>query len=131
GGGLGPRGRPRAPAFLRGARLRQDDRHHAERPRRLPERPHHRPPHGDLRPPASLPAPPPRHDARLARGSAGMTIPVEALIDGLVTALEAIDALPPEAGGAARAAIAEHLAAQTMRDLAVLKPSLFGEISKG
>ena len=31
----------------------------------------------------------------------------------------------------ARAAIAEHLAAQTMRDVAVLKPSLLGEISKG
>src|SRR5881275_3118225 len=31
----------------------------------------------------------------------------------------------------ARAAVTEHLAAQTMRDLALLKPSLLGEISKG
>src|SRR5213595_2285290 len=66
----------------------------AERPRRLPERPHHRPPHGDLRPPAPLPAPPPRHVARLARGSAGMTIPVETLIDGLARTLT--DAVLPE-----------------------------------
>jgi len=49
----------------------------------------------------------------------------------LVAALEAIDLLPEERAAPARAAIAEHLAAQTMRDVAVLKPSLLGEISKG
>ena len=49
----------------------------------------------------------------------------------LVAALETIDVLPPEVGDPARAAITEHLAAQTMRDLALLKPSLLGEISKG
>src|SRR5947208_2925904 len=94
GRGLGPRGRPRAPALLRGAHLRQDDRHHAERPGRLRERPHDRSAPGDLRPPASLSASPPRHDARLARGSAGMTIPLETLIDGLVRTLT--DAVLPD-----------------------------------
>ena len=54
-----------------------------------------------------------------------------ALRAALVAALEAIDVLPEELAAPARAAIAEHLAAQTMRDLAVLKPSLLGEISKG
>jgi hypothetical protein len=54
-----------------------------------------------------------------------------ALRAAVVTALESIDGMPPVATVAARAAIAEYLAAQTMRDLAVLKPSLVGEISKG
>ena len=54
-----------------------------------------------------------------------------ALRAALVTALEAIDVLPEERAAPARAAIAEHLAAQTMRDVAVVKPSLLGEISKG
>jgi hypothetical protein len=49
----------------------------------------------------------------------------------VVTALETMEGMPPVATVAARAAIAEHLAGQTMRDLAVLKPSLVGEISKG
>jgi len=48
-----------------------------------------------------------------------------------VTALEAVDALPDAVAAPARAALAEHLAAQTMREIAVLKPSLLGEISKG
>ena len=54
-----------------------------------------------------------------------------ALRAALVAALETIDVLPPEVGDPARAAITAHLAAQTMRDLALLKPSLLGEISKG
>src|SRR5437867_3403962 len=54
-----------------------------------------------------------------------------ALRAALVAALEAIDLLPEERAASARAAIAEHLAAQTMRDVAVLKPSPLGEISKG
>jgi hypothetical protein len=54
-----------------------------------------------------------------------------ALRAALVGALEALDALPEGLAAPARAAIAEHLAAQTMRELAVLKPSLLGEISKG
>jgi hypothetical protein len=49
----------------------------------------------------------------------------------LVTTLEVIDALPDTLATPARVALAEHLAAQTMRDIAVLKPSLLGEISKG
>jgi hypothetical protein len=54
-----------------------------------------------------------------------------ALRAALVLALDVIDDLPPTASTAAHAAVAEHLAAQTMRDLAVLKPSMVGEISKG
>jgi hypothetical protein len=50
----------------------------------------------------------------------------DALRAALVAALDATDGVP-----AARALIAEHLAAQAMRDLAVLKPSLMSEISKG
>ena len=49
----------------------------------------------------------------------------------MVRAYELLDALPDERGAAARSALAEHLAAQTMRDVAVLKPSLLEEISKG
>jgi hypothetical protein len=49
----------------------------------------------------------------------------------MVRAYEMLDALPDERGVAARSALAEHLAAQTMRDVAVLKPSLLEEISKG
>ena len=54
-----------------------------------------------------------------------------ALRAALVTALEVLDGLPAARAEAARAAIAEHLAAQVMRDLMVLKPSLLTEISKG
>ena len=49
----------------------------------------------------------------------------------MVRAYELLDALPDERDAAARSALAEHLAAQTMRDVAVLKPSLLEEISKG
>ena len=49
----------------------------------------------------------------------------------MVRAYELLDALPDERGAAARSALAELLAAQTMRDVAVLKPSLLEEISKG
>ena len=49
----------------------------------------------------------------------------------MVRAYELLDALPDERDAAARSARAEHLAAQTMRDVAVLKPSLLEEISKG
>ena len=56
---------------------------------------------------------------------------VVALRAALVTALELVDALPPDRAEGARAAITEHLAAQVMRDLMVLKPSLLTEISKG
>ncbi|HUE29405.1 MAG TPA: hypothetical protein VMR79_00945, partial [Verrucomicrobiae bacterium] len=86
-----------------------------------------------------------RAAAALAREAAGVRIagalaaapagpPAEraaALRAALVAALEAIDALPEGLTAPARATIAEHLATQTMRDLADLKPSLLGEISKG
>lgn len=49
----------------------------------------------------------------------------------LVDALTAIAALPEETARPARAPIAEHLGAQAMRDVAVLKPSMLGEISRG
>ena len=54
-----------------------------------------------------------------------------ALRTALVDALTAIAALPAAAARAARAPIAEHLGAQAMRDVAVLKPSMLGEISRG
>ena len=54
-----------------------------------------------------------------------------ALRAALVVALETIDALPEEVAAAARAALLEHLAAQAVRDVMVLKPSLLTEISKG
>src|SRR5439155_1512091 len=120
GGRLGPRGRRRAALLLRGARLRQDDRHHAERPRRLPERAPDRAAAALGREAAAA-----RIAEALAAAPAGP--PAEraaALRAALVAALEAIDGLPEELAAPARAAIAEHLAAQTMRDLAVLKPSL-------
>jgi hypothetical protein len=51
---------------------------------------------------------------------------VAVLRAAIVAALPRLDARP-----AARAAVHAHLAAQAMRDLAVLKPSLLTEISKG
>jgi hypothetical protein len=39
--------------------------------------------------------------------------------------------LPDDVAVVARSALAEHLASQTMRDVAMLKPSLLQEISKG
>lgn len=53
-----------------------------------------------------------------------------ALRAALVTALTAVDGLPADAARAARAPILEHLGGQTMRDVAVLKPSLLAEISQ-
>jgi hypothetical protein len=55
----------------------------------------------------------------------------EGLRAALTLALEVLDALPPTAAEPGRAAIGEHLAAQALRDLVVLKPSLLTEISKG
>jgi hypothetical protein len=73
-----------------------------------------------------------RLDAMLAAAPAAPPAArVGALREALTAALELIDALPAEAAAPARAPIHEHLAAQVMRDLAVLKPSLLGEISKG
>jgi hypothetical protein len=63
------------------------------------------------------PAPP------LARASA--------LRAALASALELVDGLPADAAERGRTPILEHLAAQALRDLAVLKPSLLTEISKG
>jgi hypothetical protein len=50
----------------------------------------------------------------------------------LVETLTALAALPdPEAAAAARAHILGHLGSQAMRDVAVLKPSMLSEISRG
>ena len=49
----------------------------------------------------------------------------------LVQTLDALEGLPTETADAARAAIGEHLAVQAMRDVAILKPSMLNEISKG
>jgi hypothetical protein len=54
-----------------------------------------------------------------------------ALRAALVEALTAIAALPDDVARPARAPIAQHLGAQAMRDVAVLKPSMLGEISRG
>ena len=54
-----------------------------------------------------------------------------ALRAALVTTLATLDALPPDAAPSARAAVGGHLAMQALRDVAALKPSLLGEISRG
>jgi len=66
----------------------------------------------------AVPAAPPIDRATALRGAVSL-------------ALEVVDGLPPDAAAPARAAIAAHLTAQAFRDLAVLKPSLLTEISKG
>jgi hypothetical protein len=55
----------------------------------------------------------------------------QSLDDALVVALDRIDALAEGPAEAARAALGGHLAAQAIRDLATLKPSLLEEISRG
>ncbi len=55
-----------------------------------------------------------------------------AVLRAIVTrAYEMLAHLPDDEAAPARAALGEHLAAQAMRDVAVLKPSLLEEISKG
>jgi len=71
---------------------------------------------------------------RAALAAAPANPPTEraaALRAALTSTLALIDALPGDAVERARAPILEHLAAQAFRDLAVLKPSLLTEISKG
>jgi len=54
-----------------------------------------------------------------------------ALRAALADAFAVLDGLPDATAAPARAALAAHLAAQAMRDVAMLKPSLLEEISKG
>ena len=54
-----------------------------------------------------------------------------ALRAALVGAFALLDRLPADVAAPARAALAKHLAAQAMRDVAMLKPSLLQEISTG
>ena len=70
-------------------------------------------------------------DALAAAASAPLDARVLALRAALVDALARIDALPDDRAREARAALNAHLAAQAMRDLMVVKPSLLSEISKG
>jgi hypothetical protein len=70
--------------------------------------------------------------AALARAPAAPPLArVAALRAGLVGALDAVAGLPEPVAGHARAPIMRHLGAQAMRDVAVLKPSMLGEISRG
>lgn len=88
---------------------------------------------------AVLAAPAPALAARL--GAAIADVPatppaarVAAVRACLVDALGAVAGLAAEnhdLARAARAPIAEHLGAQAMRDVATLKPSMLGEISRG
>lgn len=55
----------------------------------------------------------------------------ERLNEAFVVTLEALAALPETKASAAHAALGGHLAAQALRDLATLKPSLLEEISRG
>ena len=55
----------------------------------------------------------------------------DALRAALVETLAASALLPDDLARAVRAPIARHLGAQAMRDVAVLKPSMLGEISRG
>jgi len=73
----------------------------------------------------------PLADAVAAAARAPLDARVVALRAALVDALARIDALPDERAREARAVVNGHLAAQAMRDLVVVKPSLLSEISKG
>ncbi len=54
-----------------------------------------------------------------------------ALRAALVETLVSLAALPEDEAHPARVPIAEHLGAQAMREVAVLKPSMLSEISRG
>ncbi|UCE87230.1 MAG: hypothetical protein JSU66_05770, partial [Deltaproteobacteria bacterium] len=45
--------------------------------------------------------------------------------------LEQLDAVPEASAAPARATLGEHLAAQLVRDVSVLKPSMLEQISRG
>ena len=68
---------------------------------------------------------------RIEPKAALLAAEAESAAAALVATVPLLDTVPADAGEAARAALGAHLAAQAMRDLAVLKPSLLAEISKG
>jgi hypothetical protein len=72
-----------------------------------------------------------RLEEAVARAPEAPRARAEALRTALVIALELTDELPPVLADAARIPLREHLAAQTLRDLAVLKQSMLAEISRG
>ena len=83
---------------------------------------------------ASLPPDAAGAPLRVALDAAPAAPPAEraaALRALLVVALEGFDTLPADVAASARTAVLEHLAAQAVRDVMVLKPSLLTEISKG
>lgn len=70
--------------------------------------------------------------ARAAEGQAGPPAARAAALRAAVgEALAALHALPDDDAAAARAALGAHVAAQAVRDVMLLKPSLLAEISKG
>lgn len=71
------------------------------------------------------------HGALAAAPAAPALARAAALRAALVAALHTIEGLPPDVARAARAPLLAHLGAQGMRDVAVLKPSMLGEISRG
>jgi len=73
----------------------------------------------------------PLREALAAAAGVPLATRVVALRAALIDALGRIDALPDDRAREARAALNAHLAAQAIRDLAVVKPSLLREISKG
>jgi len=78
--------------------------------------------------------PPYRSELTLAVADApdGPPVARAAALRAIVTrAYEMLAHLPDDQAAPVRAALGQHLAAQAMRDVAVLKPSLLEEISKG
>jgi hypothetical protein len=70
-------------------------------------------------------------DALAVATAGSLDARVVALRAALTDVLARIDGLPDDRAREARAAVSAHLAAQAMRDLAGVKPSLLTEISKG
>ena len=66
-----------------------------------------------------------------AAPAAPLAARLDALRAGVASALEALETLGEPAATGARAALGGHFAAQSIRDVSTLKPSLLAEISKG
>jgi hypothetical protein len=66
-----------------------------------------------------------------AAPTAPLTARLGALRTVMTSTLEALDGLAEDVVQAAKAALGGHFAAQAVRELMLLKPSLLSEISKG
>ncbi|MCW5890431.1 MAG: hypothetical protein KIT14_07745 [bacterium] len=75
--------------------------------------------------------PPPLAAALAAVPAEPLAARVAALRAAVVAAFTVLPSLPSAVAAPAHAALAAHLGGQAMRDVAVLKPSLLEEISKG